>query len=99
MPGRCPLEILHRRGGQKTGGFIVFQIWARHGCALANFRLLRGDSGSYVKMKIAVIGCAAVGRIFAAHLPRASEPEGCAYNVSKNPTNPIRTTRPPLSPP
>src|SRR6266705_2019199 len=59
--------------------------------AHANCRLLRGDSRSYVKMKIAVLGCGAVGSIFAAHLARAAEAEVWAYDVWKEHIEAIRS--------
>jgi len=43
-------------------------------------------------MKICVIGCGAVGSLFAAHLARAGEAEVCAYDVWKEHVEAIRRT-------
>src|ERR1700739_2662757 len=42
-------------------------------------------------MKICVIGCGAVGSLFAAHLAKAGEAEVWAYDVWKEHTDAIRT--------
>src|SRR5438552_17314849 len=42
-------------------------------------------------MKICVIGCGAVGSLFAAHLAKAGEAEVCAYDVWRDHTAAIRT--------
>ncbi len=43
-----------------------------------------------MKMKIAVIGCGAVGSLFAAHLAKAGEVEVWAYDVWKEHIDAIR---------
>ncbi len=43
-------------------------------------------------MKICIIGCGAVGSLFAAHLAKAGEAEVWAYDVWKEHTDAIRTT-------
>src|ERR1700722_19179106 len=47
-------------------------------------------NGHKSRMKICVIGCGAVGSLFAAHLARAGEAEVWAYDVSKEHTRAIR---------